>query len=106
GLTSCSLSGIAGSLIGVPTRASRDSAEPIVKDDELRRWAEEQSALVPALWEDIKSQAACAQYIRLCGGDTGDLPICRNRGGWCSASDIRSRNDIPENVVLLDPEQA
>jgi hypothetical protein len=102
GLTSCSLTGIAGVLTGVPMRASRDAAKPIVDDDELRRWAEEQSALVPALWEEPRSQAACAQYIRLCGGDTGDLPICRNGGRWCSADEIRSRADLPESVVLLD----
>ena len=102
GLTSCSLSGIAGVLMGVPTRASRDAAKPIVDDSELKRWAEEQSTLVPALWEDSKNQAACAKYIRLCGGDTGELPICRNNGRWCSATEIRLRADLPENVVLLD----
>jgi hypothetical protein len=102
GLVACSLSGIAGVLIGVPMRASRDDAIPVVSNDELKRWAEEQSRLVPALWDDPESQAACAQYIRLCGGDTGDLPICQNRGAWCSASEIRSRTDLPDNVVLID----
>lgn len=102
GLTSCSLSGISGVLVGTPMRASRDTARPLVDDAELRRWAEEQAALVPALWEEPKSQVACAQYIRLCGGDTGDLTICLNRGNWCSARDIRERTDLPEQLVLLD----
>lgn len=61
GLTACSMTGIAGILMGVPMRASRDSAKPIVSDSELKRWAEEQSALVPLLWEDESRQAACAQ---------------------------------------------
>jgi hypothetical protein len=102
GLAACSLSGIAGVLTGVPMRASRDAAKPVVDADELKRWAEEQSHLVPALWEDAESQAACAKYIRLCGGDTGELPICRNGGRWCSASEIRSRTDVPDSIVLLD----
>lgn len=102
GLAACQLSGIAGVLTGTPTRASRDAAKPVVSDDELKRWAEEQSLLVPAFWDDPQSQAACAQYIRLCGGDTGDLPICRNREVWCSASDVRSRIDLPDTVALLD----
>ena len=102
GLTACSLSGIAGVLKGVPMRASRDTAKPIVDDNELRRWAEEQSHLVPTLWNDPIHQAACAQYIRLCGGDTGNLLICQNKGKWYSASDIRTRTDLPDNIVLLD----
>jgi hypothetical protein len=102
GLEACSLSGIAGMLTGVPLRASRDEAKPVVDTDELKRWAEEQGRLVPALWEDSQCQAACAQYIRLCGGDTGDLPICRNRGRWCSANEIRARTDLPDIIVLLD----
>ncbi len=102
GLNACSLSGIAGVLKGVPMRASRDTAKPIVDDNELRRWAEEQSHLVPDLWNDPVHQAACAQYIRLCGGDTGDLPICQNKGIWYSANDIRKSIDLPDKIVLLD----
>ena len=102
GLKSCLLSGIAGVLVGVPLRASRDVAKPIVEIDELRRWAQEQSTLVPSLWEEEETQAECAQYIRLCGGDTGDLPICVNKGNWCSATQIRSRKDLHHQVVLID----
>ena len=102
GLKSCTLSGIAGVLVGVPLRASRDAAKPIVETDELKRWAQEQCALVPSLWEKEKTQAECAQYIRRLGGDTGDLPICLNKGNWCSAMQIRSKKDLPHQVVLID----
>lgn len=102
GLKSCTLSGIAGVLVGVPLRASRDVAKPIVETDELKQWAQEQSTLVPSLWEEEKTQAACAQNIRLCGGDTGNLPICVNKGNWCSATQIRSRKNLPDKVVLVD----
>jgi hypothetical protein len=102
GLASCPLSGISGVLVGAPMQASRDAAKPLVSDDELKRWAEEQAALVPALWDSPLLQAACAQYIRLCGGYTGKLPICRNKGNWCSAFDLRLRSDLPATIVLLD----
>ena len=102
GLTACSLTGIAGVLKGIPMRASRDTAKPIVDDDELRHWAEEQSHLIQGLWSDPIHQAACAQYIRLCGGDTGDLPICQNKGHWYSANDIRKSADLPDSIVLID----
>ncbi len=102
GLASCSLSGISGVLVGTPMRASRDTAKPLVDDSELKRWAEEQAALVPGIWDNPKSQAACAQYIRLCGGDTGALPICRNGGNWCSGLEILSRTDLADQLVLLD----
>ena len=102
GLKSCTLSGIAGVLVGVPLRASRDVAKPIVETDELKRWAHEQSTLVSSLWEEEKAQAECAQYIRRCGGDTGELPICRNKGNWYSATQIRLRKDLSHQVVLVD----
>jgi hypothetical protein len=102
GLRSCSLSGIAGVLAGVPTRASRDAARPVVSTDELRRWASEQATLISAMWDDARDKAACAQYIRLCGGDTGNLPIARFQGGWCSTAGIRSQKGLPDTVILLD----
>lgn len=102
GLTACRLSGIAGVLSGKSMRASRDIAKPIVADIDLRRWAEGQSTLVPKLWDNPRDQVACAQYIRLCGGDTGDLPICQIKGNWYSANEISTRTDLPDAIVLLD----
>ena len=102
GLTACRLTGIAGVLSGKSMRASRDTAKPIVADNELKVWAEGQNTLVPKLWDDPKDQVACAKYIRLCGGHTGDLPICQIRDTWYSANDISSRTDLPDVVVILD----
>ena len=68
GLASCGLSGIGGILLGQPIKASRDAASPIVPQTVLRRWAEEQSEIVPNLWKMPEDQQACAQYIHLCGG--------------------------------------
>lgn len=102
GLAACRLSGIVGVLSGRSLRASRDTAKPIVADNELKRWAEDQCTLVPSLWDNPREQVACAKYIRLCGGDTGDLPICQVNGKWYSANDISAWTDLPEVVVLLD----
>lgn len=102
GLTACSLSGISGVLVGAPMRASRDAARPLVPDDELKRWTEEQADLVPHLWERPKLQAACAEYIRLCGGHTRNLPICVSKGKWWSALEIAARSDLPSEILLLD----
>jgi len=102
GLTACSLSGIAGVLAGTPMRASRDSARPLVSDDELRRWADEQATLVPRLWDNPQIQAACAQYVRLCGGHTKNLPICMNKGRWYSAQEIAGRTDVPFSIIIVD----
>lgn len=102
GLRSCSLSGIAGVLTGVATRAARDAARPVVSAEELRRWAEEQVPLIPDLWTDQTAQAACAQYVRLCGGHTGSLPIAIYKGEWCSADEVRLWRDLPDELILLD----
>jgi hypothetical protein len=73
GLFSNGLAGIVGVLAGSALRASRDSARPKVPDLVLKHWAEEQACLVSRLWKQPKEQAACAKYIRLCGGSTKDL---------------------------------
>jgi hypothetical protein len=102
GLEACGLNGIAGILIGEPVRASRDAARPTVPDNVLQRWAEEQAELVPALWADPDDQAACAQYIRICGGHTRNLPIAKNKELWLSSkqiTEIAARLDL---VVILD----
>jgi hypothetical protein len=102
GLRACTLSGITGVLLGTPERAARDAAIPLVTSLELKRWAEEQVPLVPKLWTAPLSQAACAQYIRICGGHAGGLPIAEFRGKWVSASDIEMMVDGPQEVVILD----
>jgi hypothetical protein len=102
GLRACGLTGICGILEGYPVRASRDAAKPIVADESLWQWAEEQTELVPDLWQEPEQQAACAQYIRLCGGATKNLPIARNQGRWISATEIERMSSPPETIVILD----
>lgn len=101
GFVASSLQGIAGFMIGEATRASRDSASPVMAGAQLATWATEQAALVPSLYEDPKSQASAAQTIRICGGHTGGLPIAKHSGDWLSALQIASLN-LPNRIIILD----
>lgn len=102
GLHACGLTGICGVLVGQPLRASRDAAMPGVPSDVLAKWAEEQAALVPALWPTPEEQAACAQYVRLCGGNTRDLPIAIHRGQWVTAAAVAREAASMSDVVIMD----
>jgi len=102
GLRACGLSGIVGILAGRPLRASRDSAMPLVPDRVLKQWAEEQVEIVPNLWSSPEQQAACAQYVRLCGGATKSLPIAIYRGTWVSADDIMRMTSLLDEAIIVD----
>jgi hypothetical protein len=68
----------------------------------LKKWAEEQADLVPNLWKKPEQQAGYAQYIRLCGGSTRNLPIALHRGRWWSFIDLAKMSDAPETAIVLD----
>jgi hypothetical protein len=102
GLKACYLSGICGVLLGQSIKASRNSAKPIVSDEALKIWADVQADLVANLWSDLRHQAACAQYIWMCGGDTKSLPICIYQGNWVSSDEISAIREIPEEIVIID----
>jgi hypothetical protein len=101
GLAQSHLSGICGVLVGRSTRASRDTAEPLASTAELKKWAEAQAALVPELYETPQGQAACAQNIRLCGGDTCRLPIAIHKGKWVSKQDIEEMR-LSDTIIIVD----
>lgn len=101
GFATSPLQGIAGVILGESTKAARDSARPIVSPTELSRWANEQAALVAQLYIEPESLACSAEIIRLCGGETGALPIAIHRGNWLSAADIE-KLDLPEVIVIVD----
>ncbi len=102
GLVSSSLSGIAGVLIGTSRRASRDEADPLVSLTTLANWATEQADLVPNLWVNPELQKACAQNIRLCGGNTKSLPIAKHGEKWLSSDEIKSVANINRIIILDD----
>ena len=101
GLESCSLRGIIGILEGVPRTASRDTAVPLVSSSALVKWASEQSDLIPNIRRSPGEQIVCAQFVHLCGGDTGRLPICRNLGLWLSGEEVAALPDLPNEVLMV-----
>lgn len=101
GLFASRLQGIAGFIVGESTRASRDCASPVIPSKELARWATDQAALIPLLYQSAESQASAAQTIRICGGHTGDLPIVKHSGHWLSVAQIASL-ELPDKLVILD----
>lgn len=101
GFFSSYLQGIAGFMIGEATRASRDAASPVMPKAQLASWATEQAALIPLLYQDPESQISAAQTIRICGGNTGDLPIAKHSGNWLNSTQIASLH-LPNQIVILD----
>lgn len=95
------LQGIAGFMMGEATRASRDAAVPSMTREQLAIWATEQATLVSSLYSDPKSQASAAQIIRICDGQTGNLPIAQNSGIWVSAPQI-SALTLSDKIVIVD----
>jgi len=102
GIRAASMGNIGGIFIGTVKKAARDTATPVVERNELVRWASEQSELV---YKTFEGQAArletCAQIIRQCGGDVGNLPIACGARGWLSARQIQQWPDLPDEVLLV-----
>jgi hypothetical protein len=103
GLLSCRLAGIAGVLAGTSRHVSRNVAVPLVSRERLAAWATEQADLVPNLYDEADAQAACGEIIRLCGGSTKNLPIAIYQDAWVSYVDVSQNQDLPDEILLLDP---
>jgi hypothetical protein len=101
GLRATQIRSYLGVLVGRPTRATRDSAIPIVEGSELARWASEQASLVKNIYKKDEHLEECAKIIRGCGGDTGHLPIAIGAKGWVSVIDILNWQKVPKQVTLI-----
>lgn len=101
GLRSASLTGVPGVLIGETTRAARDIAIPIAEPQQLAKWASEQATLLGEIPAEPRTKMEIAQLVRLFpGADTKELPIARDADGWITASDIRSWEHPPDELLL------
>lgn len=101
GLRACGLTSIVGVLVGQPFRAARDLAIPVVEPQELARWATEQADLIPSVFGSPEEQVQCAQIVRVCGGDTRDLPIALSQRGWLTFGDIWAWESLPDEVLVV-----
>ena len=101
GLFACSLTGIAGILLGNIQNTARDDAVPLANSGVISEWASEQATLVPLLYSEPDMQMKCAQIIRMLGGDTGSLPIGYYQDKWVSYFDISKERNLPDELYLM-----
>jgi len=81
GFKTTGLTGLIGIFKGRNIRASRDVGVPIISDEELSKWANNQSGKLQALDLDEENQIACASHIRHCGGLTNKFKIAYHKDG-------------------------
>lgn len=102
GLRSCSLRHIAGLFAGVPIRASRDIALPLISADQLASWATEQAGLLSSASHLKPRQLIeAAQLVRMCGGDTGALPVVFTSSGFLSRAELEAFCDGLSEILVL-----
>jgi hypothetical protein len=93
---------IIGVMLGSSLRASRDAAEPLAWDEALATWASDQARCVHLLTTNSADLQSCAETVRLCGGNTQDLPVARSSRGWLSTEDIARMREIPSEIGITD----
>ena len=107
GLHATDLTGVAGVLVGVPSRASRDDAVPLVEWEALADWAAEQAAIAAAAygpWAD--SRFRLASFVAACRADPSPLPVCQTAAGRLSLAELSEwAAGKDEIIVSLDAEQ-
>jgi hypothetical protein len=106
GFRACSLTNIAGVLMGVATRAARDAARPIVDGSPLWSWASDQARITPIGFdpdgrrEDANTwkKMRAAQVVVALGGSPDPLPIARAKEGLLNERELedwaRERTEI------------
>jgi hypothetical protein len=105
GIRAASFYGILGVLEGVAADAVRNSAEPIIDERALAKWAAEQAQLVPKFLRSRQAQYEVAKIVASCGGDTGKLPVARIGNRWISIDQV-SKCKFPKKVVLITDDVA
>lgn len=103
----------AGLLLGSPTTAARNSAEPIAFQNHLvtSRWATKQAyhATKVEIFHDLHVKAAFSAYVRSLCGDMFDMNVYLHNGGVISLNEaIRKIRDLqrlylfPLNLEIAD----
>lgn len=93
--------GIVGVLLGDVISANRHISVPLVELDALKEWAETQREMFEELGMEFNLQCRAASIVNLCGGDTGNLFICKMADGEKSFNDL-SRMDLAEEIIIAD----
>ncbi|MEC3957122.1 ATP-binding protein [Nocardia sp. CDC153] len=96
-----SIRGAVGVLLGEPMRAARDTATPIVSDEELARWASDQASLVYALKPSIAEQLRCSAWLASVGGNPGPLVVAQSRIGAMTVEGIEYWASSQDEIIIL-----
>jgi hypothetical protein len=102
GLRSRTHVSVAGILLGESTRASRDEARVLVREDELARWATEQAALILPLDLPLQVKAKCGRLIEALGGEALNFPIAKVRGSWVGFLELVEWSREQESIIVID----
>ena len=82
-------------------RVARDEAIPNVDEAILSCWATEQAELLSNLNIGNEELAQAASIVRVCGGDTGNLPIAFGEHGWMNVREITEWFNVPDEVLIV-----
>ncbi len=88
GFKTSGLRGLIGIFKGKNIRASRDVGVPVISDDDLIKWANNQSEKLQKLDLDEENQIACASHIRHCGGVTNNFKIAYHKDGALNYAEL------------------
>lgn len=105
GLSSSSLSGLLGILVGESDRASRHIGIPIVSDKILKEWAEKQAKLLSNNNLSYDIEANCASLIRAMQGSPMELKYATNKDGWINNEELKKMvclGNFDEYIIVQD----
>jgi hypothetical protein len=85
-----------GMILGYPTRASRDKADPVPSREALSKWATEQARVLPQLFPNGEDQLDLASRVAAVDGDVGQLKICEVGG------EAHNRESLRDLLLGLD----
>lgn len=91
-----------GVVLGVPTRAARDFAEPIPSWSVWQNWATEQAKLLEGIASNPDHQIEIAEQVACLGGDVCDLKVCKIGETALTLAELRSRLRNLDEIWVAD----
>ena len=88
GFKTTGLTGLIGIFVGRNIRASRDVGIPVVSDEKLAVWAQNQAKKLQDLKLDEEIQIECASFVRRCGGLTDGFKIAYHKDGALNYTEL------------------
>lgn len=101
GLEACTMNSVGGILIGEPTRASRDTALPLVPLPFMKSWATDQGELLRKKRMSGEEIASVVEIVRTFGGITSAMHSMRVNGQWTTDEELISRAELQDSVFAV-----